>query len=358
MRVAIHPGLSHDGPMQPRRQAKISRTPPFRATIYDVAAHAGVSIATVSRFLKGIEPIAADTKRRVEASIAKLQYRPSALAASLASRFKQSIGFVISQGSRAYSSLFLSEILSGIAGAAAREGWSVHITMLDKEGSHRPLLDRHADLVDGSLILDEALDDPGVQALVKKGHRVVLMNHRRQGLPSVGIDNAGGARLAVKHLVGLGHRRIACLGGPSPIARERINGFTAALRRSGIKPTVVSDSGFERASAAETARRLLSSKHRPTGILVVSDWMAVGVLEAAASLGIDVPSQLSVVGFDDAIIAEVTSPALTTVHQPLETMGESAFKLFQNLLPRSSAAVAPLLLPTTLVVRKSTAKAC
>ncbi len=328
-----------------------------RATIYDVAAHAGVSIATVSRFLKGIEPIAAETKRKVEASVVKLSYRPSALAASLASRFKQSIGFVISQGSRAYSSLFLSEILSGIAGTAASEGWSVHITMLDAAGGHQPLLERHADLVDGSLILDESLDDPGVQALLKKGHRAVIMNRRQPGLPCVGVDNAGGARLAVRHLLSLGHRRIACLGGKSAIARERLEGFTSSLKKSGIRPQVIGDCGFERASALAAARRLLGARPRPTGILVVSDWMAVGVLEAASSLGLSVPGDLSVVGFDDAIISEVTAPALTTVHQPLEEMGRAAFRAFRDILQKSGTTVpAPLLLPTTLVVRNSTAR--
>jgi DNA-binding LacI/PurR family transcriptional regulator len=233
-----------------------------KSTIYDVANDAGVSIATVSRFLKGFEPIAEETKKRVRASIRRLDYRPSALATSLASRFKQSVGFLIPRGSRAYADLFLSEILSGVSNGAAKHGWSIHITMLADDDSLAAQLQRHAALVDGSLVLDEALDHAAVRALLDSGHRSVLLNALKSRIPSVGIDNIAGSMDAIRHLVALGHTRIACLSGGGEIGRERMKGFRAGLQEAGLKPVALADCEFQRGGASTPHVAAPPDRHR------------------------------------------------------------------------------------------------
>lgn len=328
-----------------------------RCSIYDVARHAGVSVATVSRYTVGFPGISRATRAKIKASIETLGFRPNPLARSLASRHKKSIGFIVAAGSRAYSDLFLAEILQGVTAGAARVGWTVHLTMLNGAMDTRFILERHADLVDGSLILDVALDRPDVAALAATSHRSVIINRRHRSLPFVAIDNLAGGRIAARHIVSLGHTRVACIGAEGEIGSERVAGYREGLKSAGLRPVAVIDCGpFEQDLARRAARKLLSSPHPPTALLVASDWMAVGVLAEAAAMGLEVPRDVSVLSFDDAIIAETTAPPLSTIRQPLADMGRIAFELFQDSLEAETkrAAHVKKFLQPELVVRKST----
>ncbi len=334
---------------------KAGAAPAHKASIYDVARAAEVSVSTVSRFLAGFRGIAPATRGRIDRAIRRLGFRPSPLARSLASRFKNSVGLVVSPGSRAYSDFFLSEILAGVTGEAGRRGWSVHVTMPTHEQDSPLLLDRHSDLVDGSLILDVSLDLACVKALIGRGHPAVIINHHHASLPSVSVDNIQGARLAARHLVRLGHRRIACITGAGAVGAERARGYRQELRASGLAPMGVSECGvFLPELARRAARDFLRAPHPPTAILVSSDWMAAGVLAEFSSAGIAVPGDVSVVGFDDAIIAEATQPLLTTVRQPLAELGAAAFSLLHARLTGLAGEGARKLEPE-LVIRNSTA---
>ncbi len=325
------------------------------ATIYDVAAASGVSIATVSRFTRGIGRMPEEQRQRIATAIRELGYRPSGLAISLASRLKQSIGLIILKGHRAYTRLVLSEILGGVAGAALERGWSVNVTLLDHADPEARALDRHIDLVDGSLVLDYAWNEPRVRQLDAAGHRIVVLNRFDCPRPHVSVDNAGGAKLAAEHLLEIGHRRIAVLGGGIGVGRVRMDACVARLRAAGVTPLAALDCRFSQAEAAAAARELLAARLRPTALFVASDWMAVGVLHAAQEMGFRVPDDLSIVGFDDVIIAQTTRPALTTVRQPLDELGRSGFHLFCELLRDPAHPPPPQLLTTTLILRGSTA---
>lgn len=325
------------------------------ATIYDVADAAGVSIATVSRFTRGIGRMPEEQRQRIASAIRELGYRPSGLAISLASRLKKSIGLVILKGHRAYTRLVLSEILGGVAGAALDLGWSVNVTLLDASDPEARALDRHVDLVDGSLVLDYAWNEPRIRQLDATGHRIVVLNRFDCPRPHVSVDNAGGARLAADHLLEIGHRRIAILGGAIGVGRVRMDSCAARLRSAGVSPLAALDCKFSQGEAASATRELLASRNRPTALFVASDWMAVGALHAAQEAGFRVPEDLSIVGFDDVIVSQTTRPALTTVRQPLEELGRSGFQLFQELLVDPDHPPRPRLLSTTLVLRGSTA---
>ncbi len=327
-----------------------------RATIYDVARHAGVSIATVSRHIKGFTAISGPTRQRVEEAIRKLSYHPSIVATSLALRRRHSVGLIVPGGQRAYADLFLSEILSGVTAAATKAGWSVHLSMLNPGVDPARLLEHHADLVDGSLVLDKALDHPAVASLVRKGHTAIAVNRTHPDLPWVAFNNEAGTRLAIEHLLSLGHTRIACFGEARGVGGERLRGYAAALARARLKPVALVDARMQRGTAARETVRLLAIRQPPTALAFASDWMATGGLNAARAAGVIVPGDLSLIGFDDALIAEIAAPALTTIRQPLAEMGERAFALFIGSLDpsRKKRAAARTLLEPTLVVRNST----
>ncbi len=382
--------------------------PSERSSIYDVARLARVSPATVSRFTRDASAVAPATRLRLAAAVTKLQFRPSALARAVAARGRQSVGLILTSTSRPHAGFVLAELLSGISAAAANAGWSIHLTQVTSPTSSpargpavtdpspratgdgaagtcaascpdtTALLARHADLVAGSLILDSALDNAAVMKLARSG-KAVVVNRPVRGVPWVGMDNHLGGRIAAAHLVLLGHRRIAILAGDGASGLARLEGSRDELRAAGLRPTGIVGCRYSQDEAYVAARRLLERNARPSAILCGSDWMAAGVLRAARDLAIAVPTELSIVGFDDAILASVTSPDLTTVRQPLAQIGLAAFQMLHLLLedagPRARSAatrassgnrrarlaaggadtIAPLLVPPSLVVRGSTA---
>lgn len=341
-----------------------------RASIYDVARLAGVSPATVSRFTRRADAVAPGTRARLTRAVRELQFRPSALARAVAARGRQSIGLVLTRTTRPHAGLVLAELLSGVSLEAAHAGWSVHLTQVAAPAEPgtggecagiRSLLARHGDLVDGTLVLDDAAEIPEF-ARFARTHRVLVINRPSRTLPWVGVDNALGGRLAAAHLLSLGHSRIAILSGHGPSGRARLEGCRDALQDARVRPVAQIDCRFDQEEARIAARRLLESASRPSAFVCGSDWMAAGVLEAARSLGIAVPGALSVVGFDDAILASATTPALTTIRQPLVEVGRAAFQMLRLLLEQHGgrtepSVVAPLLVPPELIARGSTGPA-
>ncbi|MEL5991072.1 substrate-binding domain-containing protein [Microbacterium phosphatis] len=182
---------------------------------------------------------------------------------------------------------------------------------------------------------------------------------RREDLVSVGSSNWAGSRAMAQHLLDLGHRRIAWIGGPetSEAARDRLYGYQAALNAAGlaVDPSLIRSGAFEVATGTQHARELLAGPDRPTAIMAADDEIAVGVLAAAHELGIRVPDELSVTGFDDTPQAAWTTPPLTTVHQHLDGMGAIAVQTVLGMVEGRSPASRHLDLATSLTVRRSTA---
>jgi LacI family repressor for deo operon, udp, cdd, tsx, nupC, and nupG len=333
------------------------------ANIYDVARRAGVSTATVSRVFSHPDVVTPETRRKVMAVVDRLGFTPNAASKQFRTRRTDKIVVTVPD----ISNPFFSLILQGIEDAAQREGYSVLVgdTQHDpkREERYAQMLKRKE--ADGLIFLGHRLPDEAaglIESLAPLCPPIVngCEFSPTLNVPSVHIDNAKGAYDAMDHLYGLGHRRIGVVTGPliSPLSRDRLQGASArAKRQKATRDFVVMHGDFSIESGAAAAERLLGHDEPPTAIFCFSDEMAMGVLEVARRLGIDVPRLLSVVGFDDIRFAAHTVPPLTTIAQPMRQIGEGTVRLLLRILSNGSHAHAPdsVTLPHKLVVRASTA---
>jgi LacI family transcriptional regulator len=297
-------------------------------TIADVAAQAGVSIRTVSRVINHSPKVNGETRERIEAAIAALGFRPSARARGLATGRSYLIGMVHNDR----NALVLDSVQRGIVGEAARRGYElvVHPTPTQDDRSVEDVIDfARRSRVDGIVALPpvsgltglaKALSGVGVPA-------IALSSIRLDDFAAMLIsDERSAAGEVARHFLDLGHRHIALVSGPATAhsAAERRAGFIAALAEAGhvLAGDIEGDYGF--ASGVAAARALLDLSPMPTAIFAANDVMAAGVLKEAAARAIAVPGQLSVVGFDGSLLAQMLTPALSTVHRPLGDMAAQA----------------------------------
>lgn len=308
------------------------------ATIGDVATRAGVSIRTVSRVINGSPKVNAATRAAVQAVVDALGYAPSARAQALASGRSRLIG-VIQGDANAH---VLGPVQRGIVAACApsRHELIVHPVTLASEALVADLAGFvRRSRVDGLIVLSPTSEDQAVApALLRLGvPAVALASAAVPGFPAtlVSCDREGAAAVA-DHLVALGHRRIAAIGGPAGrlSSRERLAGFAAALARHGLwlDPALVVEGDYGFASGVAAAARLLALTHVPSAIFCCNDLMAAGALKAAVKAGVAVPGALSVVGFDGTDLAAMLHPGLTTVVRPLTAMAERATRSLLRLI--------------------------
>lgn len=326
-------------------------------TITDVARTAGVSVATVSKVINGRYGVAQATSERVQEVISTLGYESSLVARSLRSHRTNVIGILVAEFEP-----FSTEILKGVSRAITGTGYD----LLAYSGScaaagaevgweRRSLSRLSGTLIDGAILVTPTVVE------VHDGVPVVAIDPHAGpfGLPTVDSDNLAGAVAGTEHLLELGHRRIAFLGGRPDLESSRLReeGFRSAMARAGvpIDPALVRVGGYRRESADRPAHELLELPDRPTAVFAANDLMAIATLEAAAELGVAVPDELSVVGFDDVPEAASTTPPLTTVAQPIQQMGSEALALLVELMAGRDVPVQHLRLPTRLVRRGTTA---
>jgi len=330
------------------------------ATVTDVAAHAGVSIATVSRMLSKPETVAPATRERVQRSIDALGYEPNFAAKSL--RKAHAAKFLITVPD--ISNPFFSSIIRGAEDAAMRAGYS--LVLGDTRGDEAReeqyatmLLGRE---VDGLIFLGHILPDSILQILRKKPLApIVNACEFSPDLPvtSVHIDNHGAAVQAMEYLYALGHRRVGVITGPlsSPLSRDRLNGVRAAAEAAGAADQLrVSVGDFTIGTAERETRSLLTSGERPTALFCFSDEMAMGALSAFAALGLTCPGDISLIGFDDIRFARFTQPALTTISQPMDAIGRESVRLLLGLMSGAIGAKASITLAHELIIRGSTGR--
>jgi DNA-binding LacI/PurR family transcriptional regulator len=334
----------------PRRTRRISG-------IYEVARSAGVSIATVSRVANATGPVRPQTAARVHAAMRRVGYRPDALARGLAAHRSRTIGLLISDILHPY----FADI---VRGAQTQAELAEYAVLLGDASVHtaetdllvRRLLERR---VDGLIVASDRTTSEYAKQLRSEDVPVVCINGSREQFPrAVQIDNRAGVALAIEHLAGLGHQRIAHVAGPTGTATsdERIAGYRAALRRAGLRyaaELVASGDGRLDESRA-AARTLLALPEPPTAIFAYNDRSAFGCYQAIRAAGLCVGADVSVVGFDDIVMAEWVDPPLTTVHQPRIEMGRTAVDLLLRILNGTDAPDHVVVQPR-LVVRSSTA---
>ena len=325
-----------------------------RTTIHDVAAAAGVSVATVSKAVNGRYGIAPATIERVLRVVEELGYESSLVASSMRSRRTGVIGVLVADFEP-----FSAEILKGV-GAELR---GTHYDVLAYAGSRqvegpgwesRSLQRLSGTLIDGAIIVTPTV----VRASADIPIVAIDPHTGRADLPTVESDSLTGARQATQYLIELGHTRIGFIGGRADLrsAALRDAGYRRALADAGIAydQALVRTGHYQREPAREPVLSLLRSADRPTAIFAANDLSGIAILDVAAELGLSVPGDLSVVGFDDIPEASQIVPPLTTIRQPMKTLGATAARMVVALMAGETLENTHTLLPTRLVTRATT----
>lgn len=326
-------------------------------TIADIARDAGVSVPTVSKVLNGRPDVAPATRARVEATIVRTGYRP---------RRPRGVARtpLIELALHELDSAWSLEIISGIEKVAgpARIG----VVLSELGGAHRPRQDWIDDVLTrrplGVILVLSGLDAAQLRQFAARSIPCVVIDtvgELATPIPTVGSANWSGGMAATRHLIELGHRRIAVISGPRDVlcSRARVDGYRSALEEAGIPldPTLIRYGDFVQSGGHVHGRSLLDRADRPTAIFAGSDSQALGVMRAARDLGLRIPEDLSIVGYDDLPVSEWLVPPLTTVHQPLRQMARAATRMVLDLARGERLATPRIDLATSLVVRESTA---
>ena len=327
-------------------------------TIREVAKVAGVSYATVSHVLNNTRFVSQETRDRVMAAIDELDYRPNALARSLRSGKTDTIGLILPDSSNP----FFAEIGRSIEDAAFELGYNVFLCNTDgnvhREQLYVDLLSKKQ--VDGIIFVAAGDQVDSLNALLNDEMPVVLVD---RDLPNIEVDavltdNRQGGYLATRHLIELGHRRIACITGPSSITSgaERVTGYRQALEEEGIPydKSLVLGGNYQPDAGLRATSILLELDSPPTAIFALNDLMAVGALHAAARAGRRVPEDVAIIGYDDTELASFMNPPLSTIAQPKNEIGLQAANILARRITNKSFPTYRIILPPELVVREST----
>jgi len=330
-------------------------------TIHNVAQEADVGIGTVSRVVNNSPDVKPATRERVLAAIHRLNYKPDPIARSMISKRTNSIGTIVPFFTRPS----FMERLRGVEAVMARLGRELVLYNVETS-AQRDHFFRELPLhrkVDGLLIFSLSPDDAAARRFIELGTPVVLIDAYSPLLTSLVVNNVEGAYQAVKRLIELGHRQIGFINGEIEgnfkfnTANDRLIGLHRALGEAGLlfEPERVLISEWSRKGGKHAALQLLTQQKRPTAIFAASDVQAVGVLEAARELGLRVPEQLSVIGFDGIEISELLE--LSTMQQPLQEMGKLGASKLVELIENPSHPPELIRFDTKFVERRTTSPA-
>jgi LacI family transcriptional regulator len=334
-----------------------------RVTASDVAELAGVSRTTVSFVLNNVSGmrIGDDTRQRVLDAAHQLDYHPDATARRMVTGRTNVIGFVLRQSpDQVFADQFLPQVLNGLSQVAVAQGYHILIEPIPLEHASdaytRLIRERH---VDGIMLSGPRFDDQELLRFHTEGWPVVLMGQLpNTDLPFVDVDNVGGAATATRHLVDLGHRRIALITNANPAytaSADRLAGYRQVLESAGIAydESLVKYGDFTPRSGEAAMTKLLQLSPQPTAVFVASDTVALGALQAIRDNGLRVPQDIAVVGFDDVPLAEFIDPPLTTIRLPAFGLGWGAADLLIRQINHEDIRQYSVFLDTELVVRKS-----
>lgn len=329
------------------------------ATLNDVARLAGVSMMTVSRVINGSGYTSPESRERVNRAIAELGYMPNVLARQLRSSRTKTLALVLTD----IANPFFTTIARGVEDAARAQGYAVMFCNTDESVDEeleyvRVLIQRR---VDGVLLVPATDSSGSLELLHRHGLPVVVLDRRlRSGdVDEVRADSEGGAYLAVRHLLDLGHRQIAVLAGPEAVSTsaDRVSGYRRALLEAGVDPRTqeIHFGEYTEASGFEMTGRLLAAPSRPTAIFAGNNFIAFGSIQAIRESGLEIPDDMSIVVFDDLPQGWVL-PFLTVISQPAYEIGKLAAEMMLERLG-SEVPIAPrtVVLPSSLIVRRSSA---
>nr|WP_314268037.1 DNA-binding transcriptional regulator CytR [uncultured Moellerella sp.] len=335
-------------------QKKYSST----ATMKDVADAAGVSTATVSRTLMNPEKVSSQTRQKVEQAVLDIGYFPHNLSRNFKRNESKTILVIVPD----INDPFFSEVICGIEDVAAQEGYFVLVgdCKHQKKQEHAFINLIITKQIDGMVLLGSNIPFDVSTEEQKNLPPMVMANEfaPELKLPTVHIDNLTASFNATHYLQKLGHRRIACITGPEhmPLCQYRLEGYKKAMLRMGdtLRENYIIRGDFSHESGAESAKKLLSLPEAPTAIFCHSDIMALGAMWQAKRMGMKLPDDLSIVGFDNLNLAQYSEPALTTVDQPRLEIGRQAMKLLLEQLQGHTVHSGSCLLDSDLIIREST----
>jgi LacI family transcriptional regulator len=350
----------------------------FKVTIQDIARLAGVSKATVSRVINQKPDVDVVTRERIMRIMDEYDFVPNAAASGLAGGHTHLLGVLVPS----LTWPLMPQIMLGIGEFVEQSTYEVVLYSMSQQQDYPVVLDQivNSRLVAALLAIFPGKAKDHLLRLHEQGFPLVMLDDQNppSPLPSVGTDHRAGAREAVRHLIELGHRDIAHISGPLSykVSRDRQVGYLEALHRASIDvpPDFILEGDFKPPSGVVCGHRLLGARRRPTAIFAGNDEMAYGVMQAADDLGLRIPDDVALVGFDDIASSAQMRPPLTTVHQPFYEMGQRSVSLLVSLAealrtrvppsphsmrthkldtPPASPEPARIQLPSTLIVRAS-----
>lgn len=325
----------------------------------DVAERAGLSVSTVSHVINNTRAVSDDSRQRVRSAMEDLGYKPNALARSLRRRKTNTLGMIVPDSANP----FFAEVARAIEDASFAHNYSVILCNsegnLEKQEAYTNVLIENR--VAGILFVAAGISTELVNDLEQRRVPLVVVDREVPGVEvdTVMTNHGQGGCLATQHLIDLGHRRIACIAGNSEVSpsAERVTGYRRSLEDNSLAydKCLVVKGDFQYESGYEATTQLLALEDPPSAIFACNDLMAVGCISAARQLGLRVPDELSVVGFDDVRLASFTNPTLTTIAQPIAEIGALATKMLLERLLDLDTPPRIERLPTVLHVRRSTA---
>lgn len=325
-------------------------------TVYDVARHVGVSIASVSRALNGLPGVSAETAAKVKAAAAELDYHRSDIAKALVTKSTGTVGILVPD----LTNPFFPELVKSIQEAAERAGLTLLLSGISPSaGASRATIGLlRGKKVDGIIVIARALDLEGQQELFA-GVPAVFLDRPLglDGVVSVGVDHEDGAYLATRHLIELGHRRIAHISGPRShdVTEQRLAGWRRAAQEAGVSPDglMIVDGDFSESGGYRGVEEALRRDPSLTAVFAANDLSAIGVLAFCVHSGISVPGDLSVIGFDGIALGRYVTPRLSTVAQPIGQLGAAAIESLRAAIAKEPSP--SVVLRGELILGESTA---
>lgn len=331
-------------------------------TIKDVAKRVGKSITTVSRALNDYNDIGEETKALVRRTAEEMGYAPNVAARQLQKRRTDTVGLILPNSELRFSDPFFGELLTGVTEETNRLGYSLLVSTVTvgENEIDQYLGYMRSRRVAGFIVVRTQLEDKRIETLLEHNFPFVAFGRvdGENNFPYVDDDGEFGIRQAVRHLIELGHTRLACITEPKHMTRSshRQQGFLQGLQEHGlpIDESLILEGGFRRRSGRNLTHQLLDMENPPTAIVAVNDLLALGAMQAAQERDLVVGEDVSVTGFDDILLAEYVHPLLTTLHIPAYEMGVTLFQLLMKRIKGETLENMHVIFKPELVVREST----
>ena len=331
----------------------------MQITLKDVARQSGCSVTTVSRALAGYDDVNEHTRQRIIEVARQLGYQPNLVARGLRCQSTQTLGLIIPANDRSFSGDFFSQLMLGISDGAARRHYDLLVSLQKSDEEELAAYRRivGGNRVDGIILARTRYADPRIAYLRSVQHPFVVSGRAAPGeandFPYIDVDSQHGIRLAVEHLMKLGHRHIGLILPPREIAYTgyRLQGYLDALQTTSTEYVVYGD--LMRSGGYAGANQLLDQHPHLTAIVACNDLMALGAISAVQGRGLRVGTDIAITGFDDLPAAEYAHPALTTIHQPIYEIGQRLAHMLIGLIEGEAPLETQIMLPARLIVRDS-----